>query len=154
MKNGDYVLVIAPDNYPGKKYRGRYCFEHHLVYWQEHGITPGDGEVIHHKNGNKRDNSIENLKLESKIEHNRNHTLSRGKTYVRLKCPNCGKIFIREKKQTHLVKQTHYTCCNRHCSKQFQHKFCILSASEQQFIKESSCIEEFKLFNGSKSMAP
>lgn len=31
MKNGDYILVIAPDWYRGKRYRGKYCYEHHLV---------------------------------------------------------------------------------------------------------------------------
>ena len=31
MKSGNYILIKAPDNYPGKKYRGKYCYEHHYV---------------------------------------------------------------------------------------------------------------------------
>ena len=42
MKNGDYILVKAPTNYPGKKYRNKYCYEHHLVYWQHYGIIPNN----------------------------------------------------------------------------------------------------------------
>ena len=33
MINGDYILVVAPDDYPGVRYREKYCYEHYLVYW-------------------------------------------------------------------------------------------------------------------------
>lgn len=58
MKNGDYLLAVAPENYPGKRYRGRYCSEHTLVYWQHYGIVPNKDEVIHHIDGNKHNNDI------------------------------------------------------------------------------------------------
>lgn len=73
MKNGPYELVKAPLDYPGKKYRGLYCYEHHLVYWKKHRIVPSNGEVIHHKNGIKRDNRIQNLELKTVKEHNADH---------------------------------------------------------------------------------
>ena len=41
MKNGDYNLAIAPPDFPGKKYRGKYCSEHVLNYWLANGIVPG-----------------------------------------------------------------------------------------------------------------
>ena len=63
MKNGSYTLIIAPKNYPGKKYRDRYCYEHHYVYWKKYKRTVKNGEVIHHKNENTRDNDINNLEL-------------------------------------------------------------------------------------------
>lgn len=34
VKNGPYELVIAPEEYPGKKYRGRYAYEHRVNYWR------------------------------------------------------------------------------------------------------------------------
>ena len=46
----------------------------------------------------------------------------RGITYVSLKCPNCEKIFEREKRETHLSKAGKYTCCSKHCASQFMHK--------------------------------
>jgi hypothetical protein len=94
MRNGDYLLVVAPDEYPGKRYRGRYCYEHHLVYWQHTGDTVKNGEVIHHRNGNKHDNRFENLeKLENSV-HTSLH--SRPKTMIRLVCALCGIEFERE----------------------------------------------------------
>ena len=36
MKNGPYILVAALETYPGKKYRGKYCYEHHMVWWKKH----------------------------------------------------------------------------------------------------------------------
>ena len=45
MINGDYILVVAPPDYPGVKYRGRYCYEHRLVWWKEHNFLPKDDEI-------------------------------------------------------------------------------------------------------------
>ena len=92
MKNGPYELVKAPDNYPGKKYRGKYCYEHHLVYWKHYGILPGLNEVIHHKNERKRDNRIENLELVTHKTHNKLHKYRGDTTIV---CTECGEKFIK-----------------------------------------------------------
>jgi hypothetical protein len=77
MKNGPYELVKAPDEYPGMRYRGRYCYEHHLVYWKKHGVLPEQGQVIHHINGKRRDNCPENLELLEVGEHNAGHSHAR-----------------------------------------------------------------------------
>ena len=74
MKNGPYEMVVAPWGYPGFKYRGRYCYEHTLVWWKRHGEVPGPDECLHHLNGNKRDNRIENLSLEQRGEHTGIHS--------------------------------------------------------------------------------
>jgi len=79
MKNGPYELVVAPEDFPGKKYRGRYCYEHTLVYWKEHGVLPASDETIHHKNGDRRDNDPANLELSSRAEHSRSHALSQAR---------------------------------------------------------------------------
>jgi hypothetical protein len=79
VKNGPYELVIAPLDYPGKKYRDRYCYEHTLVYWKQTGLIPTEGFVIHHKNGNKRDNRFKNLEMISISKHNSEHGKDRRK---------------------------------------------------------------------------
>lgn len=77
MKNGPYEMVIAPKDYPGKKYRDRYCYEHTLVWWKNTGTIPKDNEIIHHKNGNKRDNPFSNLELRKKGGHVNYHNVNR-----------------------------------------------------------------------------
>lgn len=48
--------------------RNGYVFEHLVVYEQHFGSVP-KGSHIHHKNGNKQDNRIENLQLMTPKEH-------------------------------------------------------------------------------------
>ena len=116
MKNGEYNLVIAPSDYPGKLYRNRYCYEHYLIYWQIYGIVPNKNQIIHHKDGNKRNNNIDNLVLMDRIEHIILHDTQKKKKMVLLKCPVCEKEFSREKRQTHLVKsKINVTYCSRSC---------------------------------------
>lgn len=116
MKNGDYILVKAPDDYPGKKYRGRYCFEHHLVYWEHTGELPGDGKVIHHINHDKHDNRFENLAVEDWKTHSVRHNRERGRKCGLFKCPVCGKEFTRELRKTSFVKNNSVDYCSRECS--------------------------------------
>lgn len=96
MRNGPYELVVAPDRYPGKRYRGRYAYQHHVVYWQTYGKTPSDGEVIHHINGNKRDNTPLNLSLISVSAHAKEHAQEKSiAASVSAQCGHCGGEFKR-----------------------------------------------------------
>jgi len=81
MRNGPYELVVAPADYPGKRYRGRYVYEHHLVWWQHTGEVVPEGHVVHHKNEHKRDNRFDNFELQAKPLHDAAHgRLRRGPT--------------------------------------------------------------------------
>ena len=91
MKNGPYILVIAPPNYPGKRYRSRYCYEHHLIWWTETGQLPEDGYLIHHKDHNKHNNDFSNLELISVTQHNQLHHT---KTTPNASCHLCAKPLI------------------------------------------------------------
>lgn len=111
MKNGPYELVIAPEQYPGKKYRNRYCYEHHLVWWQAGNILPQAGEVLHHINNNRRDNRLENLELMSVAQHNTEHS---PETVMRIEtCAYCNNEFSRPARHFNSKYKNYY--CNRRC---------------------------------------
>lgn len=96
MKNGKYEFSLAPDDYPGKRYRGRYVYEHHLVWWRKVGFLVPKGFEIHHVNGDPRDNQIDNLALLSAKAHRALHARERRRTMKALNCSHCGNIFERE----------------------------------------------------------
>ena len=144
MKNGDYILVLAPENFPGKRYREKYCFEHHLVYWNYYHIIPTKDQIIHHINGDKQNNSISNLTLMSRREHSRMHSLRKGKTFVTLKCPFCHKVFDRAKVCTHLTKSKNkFTFCSRSCAA----KYSNLTKKEKLATPTQNVINEYVVFN-------
>ena len=122
MKNGNYILVKAPEDFPGKKYRGRYCLEHHLVYWQKYGVVPNKDQIIHHINEDRFDNRVENLKLESRSKHSKYHSGMRGRKYLTIICPNCGKEFDLPYNRSFAQKGYSYTCCSESCKGEFSHK--------------------------------
>lgn len=122
MKNGDYNLAIAPDGYPGKRYRGRYCPEHHLVWWKETGDVPANDEVIHHIDGDRRNNDFDNLEKMTRSEHTARHN-ERGTTMAVMECPECGEVFERERRKTHLVDDRRdATFCSRSCAGKFSQR--------------------------------
>lgn len=131
MKNGEYDLILAPSNFPGLKYRGRYCLISHYVYWKNAGVVPTKDEIIHHKNHNKKDNSFENLELISRKEHSKMHVHERGRKFVLLKCPQCNKIFERPKSQSFLQKNGKYNCCSMECAKMFASRKKTLETEKQ-----------------------
>ncbi|MDR0905789.1 MAG: HNH endonuclease [Oscillospiraceae bacterium] len=75
IKQG-YVLVHAP-TYPAAKFnksgKGGYVFEHRLVMANHLGRPLTKDEHVHHINGDKTDNRIENLEMLGNSEHKRLH---------------------------------------------------------------------------------
>jgi len=119
MKNGPYELVIVPPGYPGKRYRGRYCYEHHLVWWQNTNTLLGVDEQIHHRDGDKRHNDFTNLEVKKATAHSSYHGRKRGMAMVELRCPTCGGIFEKRKGNTHLQNGGLLTFCSHGCEGRF-----------------------------------
>lgn len=141
MRNGDYILVKAPNEYTGKVYRDKYCYEHHLIYWENTGVTLSEDEVIHHIDENKHNNNFSNLELLKRSDHTKKHKSNLGKTFVLVKCPCCNIVFEREKRQSHLSKGTKYTSCSKECSGKISNNINTL------YSLKDNILDEYKKYN-------
>lgn len=137
VSKGQYNYAIVPEHPFANK--SGYVLEHRIIMENELGYIIPPGYVVHHINENKKDNRIENLQLMTTKEHNTLHGLSQGKKYVTLKCPSCGAIFEREKRNSHLQKGSRYTCCSMKCRGTFSSKLQYHgeSAEDRKKIKEN-----------------
>jgi len=68
-------------------------YEHHLVWWQHTGQVIKPGDVIHHKNNQKRDNRFENLEMKTNRDHSREHGRKRTAPSTNLDCSYCRTKF-------------------------------------------------------------
>lgn len=96
-EKGQYIVAYAPDH-PNAVQGG--VLEHRLVVEHQLGRPLDRGEVIHHIDGNKHNNSPENLRVMSQSEHARLHDSLAGRRYrrppvtVNLCCEWCGDWFV------------------------------------------------------------
>ena len=119
MKSNGRTLIVAPADYPGTKYQGRYAYEHRVIWWQHYKDLPPKGWHIHHINGNPLDNRIENLESISAHEHakDRHHGGKEIATYTVLECHACK---VRFEQLTRTVNfrlskgQSQFFCCKSH----------------------------------------
>lgn len=131
IRKGDYKYALVP-NHPNSTNNG-YVLEHRIVMENHLGRLLTKDEVVHHINGNRKDNRLENLQLMNNKEHNRFHG-SKGISMVKIKCPICNKVFDREKRRTHLINKKRIgTFCSKSCGAKLQWK-----------IKKDGLIENIK----------
>lgn len=82
-----YKMIWKPEHHRANKPSG-YVMEHIVIWEEAHKMPVPDGYVVHHINGNKLDNSIENLQLMEFGEHTAYHNHKR---YLERKSNNVTK---------------------------------------------------------------
>lgn len=120
-KQNDYNYALVEDH-PNATKKG-YVLEHRVVMENYLGRLLTNDEVVHHKDGNKRNNDINNLELMSNSNHTKFHNIEKSryklKLMVEMKCPICGKIFDRIKNKSICStrkRKFNVCCCSKHCS--------------------------------------
>ena len=72
-KSDGYILILVPPENPMAGWNGRYVFEHRLVMAKHLGRPLLSSEIVHHRNGIKTDNRLQNLVLTTRSDHIREH---------------------------------------------------------------------------------
>jgi hypothetical protein len=93
-KRKNPIGTITPKGYVRNYHApsGRQRLQHDVVWEQHHGTIP-DGHDVHHINGDKTDNRIENLEILPKLDHKREHSgcyKDSGGKWIK-PCRKCGK---------------------------------------------------------------
>lgn len=94
INNGEYYRAKAPDHPHANKHG--YVLAHRLVMEEKLGRLLKENELVHHLDGNTKNNNPDNLVVVSTIEHMKLHGMYHNKTMVKMVCAYCGGEFERE----------------------------------------------------------
>lgn len=93
-KSGYIMIRLKSNEFPNKI--GRYVMKHRFIMEEYLGKKISKNQDVHHINGDKQDNRIQNLIVLTKKEHQNSHH----KKYLPRKCFNCKNIINNPRKNT------------------------------------------------------
>lgn len=131
VSSNGYVWVNDHFGILGEK--GAKVAEHRLIAALILGRALEPGEMVHHLDLDRANNSPDNLVVVNSAEHGNFHRDGNyvrrkkpkraitfvGKTpYVKMKCPQCGKVFFIRRSQSVLARDNklHVNCCSKTCT--------------------------------------
>lgn len=117
IRKGDYNYCVV-EGHPNATAHG-YVLHHRVVLENHLKRLLNNHEVVHHINGDKLDNRVENLGVLDSTSHARWHQSLKGKMYADLKCPQCDKVFTKPYNATYVVKGGVFTACSPTCRGKF-----------------------------------
>jgi len=129
VKKGQYLYAIV-HNHPNRT-KNDYVLHHRIVMENHLNRLLEGKEVIHHIDGDKHNNVVENLEVMKAIEHNSMHGKQKGMDYAELMCPWCDKIFERPYRNIFIVKGSAYTCCSKTCRGKLSNFICKNGINEK-----------------------
>lgn len=145
-----YVLVYLPQH---PNARNGTIFLHRVVMENELGRPLQEGEIVHHRNGDKSDNHPENLELTTQSAHASLHAEERpkrGETLVELVCPFCDETFTRPTRN--VSKGEERSFCSRSCSTSFNgRRGCTISHGTYGRYRKGCRCDECRGANAEKS---
>ena len=138
-KQKRYMISLYPIDKEGSLKRtstshARYLMAIHL------GRKLSSKEQVDHIDGDKTNDTIENLQILSQVNNMKKSRKERKVTRmeVELLCLCCGVHFKREKRQTHLAKKTsRITSCSRKCAGTLSHKTISEAQVKTNVIRET-----------------
>lgn len=83
-----WTKIYIPSGHP--ELEQEWMTEHRYVWWKNTGEFPPEDKVIHHIDGNKKNNDFDNLELVSREKHAKIHN---SKEKVTKPCKMCGEEF-------------------------------------------------------------
>lgn len=119
VKKGDYNYAVVYDHPYANKYG--YVLEHRIVMENSLGRILDKSEIVHHIDGNKRNNEITNLVVLGSSDHIRLHHRIHGRRYVKVLCPNCLNVFDMPENQLSSAKGSDMNFCSRRCNGQYHY---------------------------------
>jgi len=135
----NYAVVIGHPNAT----INNYVLEHRIVMENFLGRLLLNTEIVHHKNENKKDNVPTNLEVTSLSEHSSRHGKT-GRCMLKIKCPSCNRTFIKEKRQSHLIKGGIFAACSNSCRGKFSVRIQYEGrTNEIENLISSNILEEF-----------
>ena len=121
VSSGKYNRALVPDHPFRNKHK--YVLEHRVVMENHLERLLSKDEVVHHINGDTKDNRIENLEVMDRIKHAREHGGRIGKRFGVFECPSCGNVFVKDLNQSSVViKNKKLDFCSRECIGYFRGK--------------------------------